>query len=145
MSCSVWSLSRRLHFVPFGTVKSVINAAKAGCPSGKEIEVRHASKQEETAPTGAEVRRTLRLQSMQVAESPHHAASHLMCSQEGAAATACGSGKVESTGAKDTATADSIMTEDTKPRTAQARHFQRLPCCRGLCRTHCDSNKPCSG
>jgi len=123
--------------VPFGTVKSVINAAKAGFPSDKEIEVRHASKQQETTAIGTEVRRRLRLQSMQVAESPHHAASHLMCSQEGAVDTTCGSGKVEITGPT-----DSITREDTKPRTAQVRRHHRLPCCRRLCQTHRYPEKP---
>ena len=119
----------RLQFVPFGTVKSVINAAKAGCPPDKEINVRHASKQEEIEATGAEVRRRVNLQTMQAAESPHHAASHLMCSQEGAAAEACGSGKLESTDAEDTACPSSITAEDTKPRTVQVRRCLGSPCC----------------
>lgn len=46
---------RRQQFVPFGTVKSVINAAKAGFPPNKEIRVRHAPQQPKTAATGAEV------------------------------------------------------------------------------------------
>ncbi len=112
----------RLQFVPFGTVKSVFNAAKAGFPSDKEIEVRHASKQPKTAATGAdhEVRCRLQLHSMQVAESPHQIASHLMYSQDGAAAKACESRKLESTGANDTACTDSIK-EDVKPRTVRVR------------------------
>ena len=94
---------RRQQFVPFGTVKSVINAAKAGFPPDKEIEVRHAS-QPKTAATGAVVRRRLQLHSCHVVESSNHAAQYLMYLQVKATAKAC-----ESTDAKQAASTDSIM------------------------------------
>ena len=47
--------------MPFGTVKSVIKAAKAGFASDSVVEVRHDSYQPTTAATGAEVGRKLQV------------------------------------------------------------------------------------
>lgn len=50
---------RRLNFVPFGTVKRVINAAKVGVGINEPIHVRSASAAHNTAANGAEVRQLL--------------------------------------------------------------------------------------